>query len=147
MTVMHMKNSKELLTDVYKTVQAEKKRIHSVIDACLSPSLRKALESQLQEYDSIEREACTIASQRSWDLLEPDPAKQFFSDLLTRMKMTRRNCDSSIAGLMILANTKSMVRGLKYLHQYPRPDDRISGICQKLLDSETSNIRQMQNFL
>ena len=147
MTVMHMKNSKELLTEVYKTILEEKSRIHSVLDACTNPSFRKALESQMREYDSIECEACTIASQRSWDLPEPDPVKQFFSNLLTRMKMSRSNCDSRIAGMLILTNTKSMVKGLKCLHQYPHPNDRISCICQKLLDSETVIIRSMQDFL
>ena len=33
------------------------------------------------------------------------------------------------------------------LHQYPSRDDRVSGISQKLLDCETANIRQMQQFL
>ena len=145
--VMHMKNSKELLTAVLKTTQAGQAGIRSVLDTSMRPALRKALESQLREYDSIESEACTIASQRGWELPEPDPARLFLSDRMTRMRLTRGNCDSRIAGMMILNNTKSMVKGLKDLHQYPHQDDRIAIICQKLLDFETSNILTMQTFL
>lgn len=145
--VMHMKNSKELLTSVLKTAQTGQTGIRSVLDTSMRPALRKALETQLLELDSIESEAYAIASQRGWELPEADPAKRFLSDRMMRIKLTRGNCDSRIAGMMILRNTKSMVNGLKDLHQYPHQDDRISSICQKLLDSETANIRQMQSFL
>lgn len=147
MTVMPMKNSKQLLTAVLKTTQSGQIGIRSVLDTSMRPALRKALEAQLREYDSIESEAHAIAGQRGWELPEPDPAKRFLSDRMTRMKLTRGNCDSRIAGMMILSNTRDMVKGLKDLHQYPHQDDRISAVCQKLLDSETAAIRQMQSFL
>lgn len=142
-----MKNSKEMLSSVLKTTQMGQVGIRSVLDTSMRPALRKALESQLREYDCIESEAHTIASQRSWELRELDPAVRFLTDRMTRMKLTRGNCDSKIADMMIQGNTKGMIKGLKNLHQYPHQDDRISMICQKLVDCETANIRQMQNFL
>ena len=142
-----MKNSKELLSSVLKTTQMGQVGIRSVLDLSIRPGLRKALESQLREYDAIESEAHAIATQRGWELPELDPAVRFLSDAMTRMKLTRGNCDSKIADLMILGNTKGMVKGLKNLHQFPKLDDQISMISQKLLDCETANIRQMQSFL
>lgn len=142
-----MKNSKELLSSVLKTTQMGQTGIRSVLDAATGPALRGALESQLREYDRIENEAHAIAGQRGWELQELDPALRFFSDRMARMKLNRGNCDSKIADLMIRGNTKGMITGLKNLHQYPHPDDRISSITQKLLDCETANIRQMQRFL
>ena len=142
-----MKNSKELLSSVLKTTQMGQIGIRSVLDICMGPGLRKALESQLREYDAIESEAHTIATQRGWELPELDPAVRFFSDAMTRMKLTHGNCDSKIADMMIQGNTKGMIKGLKNLHQFPRQDDQVSTISQKLLDCETANIRQMQSFL
>ena len=142
-----MKNSKELLTSILKTTQMGQVGIRSVLDISMRPGLRKALETQLKEYDTIESEAHTIASQRGWELPELDPAVRFLSDAMTRMKLTRGNCDSKIADMMIQGNTKGMVKGLKNLHQYPKLDDQISILSQKLLDCETANIRQMQSFL
>lgn len=142
-----MKNSKEILSSVLKTTQMGQVGIRSVLDISMRPGLRKALESQLREYDCIESEAHAIASQRGWDLPELDPAVRFMTDMMTRMKLTRGNCDSKIADMMIQGNTKGMIKGLKNLHQYNQPDDRISTITQKLLDCETANIRQMQGFL
>lgn len=145
--VMHMKNSKEILSSVLKTTQMGQVGIRSVLDTTMRSSLRKALEDQLHEYDSIETEAHTIASQRGWELPELDPGVRFMADMMTRMKLTGKNTDSKIAGMMIQGNTKGMITGLKNLHQFPGKDERIQVLSQKLLDCETANIQQMQPFL
>ena len=142
-----MKNSKEILSSVVKTTQMGQTGIRSVLDTSMRPSLRKALESQLREYDSIETEAHTIASQRGWELKELDPGVRMMTDMMTRMKLHGRNTDSKIADMMIQGNTRGMVKGLKNLHQFPSSDSQVQMVSQKLLDCETANIRQMQGYL
>lgn len=142
-----MKTSKEILSSVLKTTQMGQIGIRSVLETSMRPGLRKALESQLHEYDAIETEAHSIATQRGWELPELDPAKRFLTDRMTRMKLNRRNSDSRIADMMIQGNTKGMIKGLKDLHQFPEQDDQVSILSQRLLDCETANIRQMQGFL
>lgn len=142
-----MKSSKDVLSELLKTTQMGQVGIRSVLDTSMRPGLRKALESQLREYDSIESEAHAIATQRGWELKEVDPAVRFLSDMMTRMKLTHGNCDSKIADMMIQGNTRGMIRGLKNLHQCPSQDNQVAMISQKLLDCETANIRQMQLFL
>lgn len=142
-----MKTSKEILSSVLKTTQMGQVGIRSLLETSMRPALRKALESQLHEYDVIETEAHAIASQRGWELPELDPAKRFLADRMTRMKLNRRNTDSKIADMMIQGNTKGMIKGLKNLHQFPEQDDQISILSQRLLDCESANIRQMQGFL
>ena len=142
-----MKSSKEILSSVLKTTQMGQVGIRSVLDTSMRPGLRKALESQLREYDSIESEAHLIASQRGWDLRELDPVVRFVADRMTRMKLHRSNSDSKIADMMIQGNTRGMIKGLKNLHQFPDTDAQISILSQKLLDCENANIRQMQTFL
>lgn len=142
-----MKSGKELLSEILKTTQRQQTGIRSVLDAATAPSLRHTLEAQLREYDGIESEVYAIASQRCWELRELDPAVRFLSDRVSRMKLTRGDCDSRIADMMIQGSTKGMIRGLRDLHQYPHPYDRISSVCQKLLDCQTANIRQLQGYL
>ena len=113
----------------------------------MRPGLRKALEDQLREYDSIETEAHSIATQRGWELRELDPAVRMMADMMTRMKLGSRNTDSKIADMMIQGNTRGMIKGLKNIHQFTDNDEQISILSQKLLDCETANIRQMQGFL
>ena len=142
-----MKNSKEILSSVVKTAKMGQTGIRSVLDTSMRPSLRKALESQLREYESIEREAHSIASQRGWELKELDPGVRMMTDMMTRMKLHGRNTDSKIADMMIQGNTRGMVKGLKNLHQFPSSDSQVQMVSQKLLDCETANIRQMQGYL
>lgn len=145
--VINMKDSKELLSSILKTTQMGQIGIRSVLNATMRPTLRKALESQLQEYDSIESEAHCIASSRGWQVPELDPAVRTMADMMTRMKLTGGNTDSKIAGMMIQGNTKGMIKGLKNLHQYNKQDHLVKALSQKLLDCENANIRQMQGFL
>ena len=142
-----MKNSKEVLSSVLKTTQMGQIGIRSVLDTRMRPGLRKALESQLREYDSIESEAHALATQRGWELPELDPAVRFMTDRMTRLKLGWGNSDSKIADMMIQGNTKGMIKSLKNLHQYTAQDQQISLLSRKLLDCETANIRQMQGFL
>ena len=142
-----MKNGKEILSSLLKTTQMGQLGIRSCLNTSMRPGLRKALESQLREYDAIESEAHAIASQRGWEVEELDPALRLRTDAMTRMKLSRVNCDSRIADMMIQGNTKGMIKGLKNLHQFPHPDEKLRTLSQKLLDCETANIRQMQSFL
>lgn len=142
-----MKQNQQFLSLLLKTIQLGQTEIRSVLDTCMQSGLRSALESQLQEYDSIETEAYTIALQRGWELPELDPGRRFLKDRVTRMKLSGRNTDSRIADILIQGNTRGMIQGFKNLHQFDGQDHQIRILSQKLLDCETAHIRQMQSFL
>jgi hypothetical protein len=142
-----MKQNQEVLSTLLKTIQIGQTDIRSVLDTTMRSSLRNTLKDQLQEYDSIETEAYTLALQRGWDLVELDPGRRFLRDRINRMKLNNRNTDSQIADILIQGNTKGMIRGLKNLHQFEGLDHQLKILSQKLLDCETAHIRQMQGFL
>lgn len=142
-----MKQNQRLLSELLKTTQLGQVEIRSVLDTSMGSLLRSALEKQLQEFDSIETEAYTIALQRGWELPELDPGVRFLKDRFTRVRLNGRNTDSRIADLLIRGNTKGMIQGLKNLHQFEGRDQPIRILSQKLLDCETAHIRQMQSFL
>lgn len=142
-----MKTNKEILSSILKTTQMGQSGIRSVLDTSMRPGLRKALESQLQEYDSIESEAHSIATQRGWELPELDPGVRFMAEMMTKAKLSYGNADSKIAGMMIQGNTRGMITGLKNAHQFNKQDEEVRLLSRKLIDCETANIRQMQGFL
>lgn len=145
--VMPMITNKEILNSILKTTQMGQIGIRSLLDTTMQPSLRTALQSQLREYDSIETEAHSIATQRGWEVKELDPAVRFMTDRMTRMRLGGKDTDSKIADMMIQGNTKGMIQGLKNMHRFAGQDERIRILSQKLLDCENANIRQMQTFL
>ena len=142
-----MKSSKEMLSSILKTTQMGQIGIRSVLDTSMRPGLRKALESQLQEYDIIENEAHAIASQRGWEVKELDPSIRLMSNMMARAKLSHGNADSKIAGMMIQGNTRGVIKSLKNAHQFNKQDEQISNLTQRLIDCETANIRQMHPFL
>lgn len=145
--VIRMKNDRQMLNSILTTAQIGQISIQKVLNMSMRPALRKALQSQLEEYNSIESDAHALASQRGWELREIQPGKRFFSAITTHLKLSHGNSDSKIAGMMIQGNTRSMILGLKNLHQYQQQDSQVSALSQRLLDCETANIRQMQAFL
>lgn len=142
-----MKSNKDILSSILKTTQMGQIGIRNVLNTAGKPELRQALEDQLREYDAIETQAHSIAGQRGWELPELDPAIRMMTDMMTRAKLTYGNVDSKIAVMMIEGNTKGLIKGLKNIHQFQDHDTPVTTLAQKLLDSETANIRQMRQFV
>jgi len=142
-----LKNTQQALSSLLKTTQIGQTGIRSVLDISMRPGLRKALEAQLREFDHIESDVCSVASQRGWELKELDPALRFFSDKTMRLRLNGRNTDSQIANLMILRNTKDMIKNIQTIQQFDGKDTQLQMLAQKLLDCEKAHIKQMQLFL
>ena len=145
--VINMKNDRQMLSSILKAAQSGQVSIQKVMDISMRPTLRKALQSQLQEYNSIEAEAYALASQRGWELRELQPGKRLAVGIKSKVKLSHGNPDSKIADMMIQGNTQGMILILKNLHQFQQQDSQVSVLSQRLLDCETANIRQMQTFL
>lgn len=121
--------------------------IRAVLNQAVRGDLRNALQSQLKEYDAIETEAHALAAARGWEVEELDPAVKAMSRMWSRMNLAYGNVDSKIAAMMIQGNTRGMIKGLKNRHHAKNPDTGILSLSQKLLDTEESNIRQMQGYV
>jgi hypothetical protein len=144
---MKMKNSKDLLDSVLKTTQMGQIGIRSALDTSVADDLKQAMESQLKEYDAIESEAQRLAEQNDWQLKEVDPAVRIMSNMSLKTRLMFGNADSKLAAMMIQGNTRGMIVVLKDLHQTREPDKQVEKLSQKLLETENSNIAQMQGFL
>ena len=142
-----MKDSKDILNSLLKTTQMGQVGIRSVEKAANSAQLKKALKSQLQEYNDIEKEAYALAKERGWELKELNPMARTMADMATRGKLMYGKNDSKIAAMMVQGNTRGVIKSLKNLHRYHQNDGRITDMAQKLLDCENNNIKQMEGFL
>lgn len=142
-----MNDSRELLSSLLKTTQLGQTGIRSVLDLGMDTSLRETLQSQLRQYDSIETEAHILAGQRGWELQELDPAVRFLTDRMTRARLTGKDRDSRVAERMIQGYTRDLIRGLRNIHRYTGSDASVQILTRRLLDCETANIRQLQQYL
>ena len=145
--VIIMKDSKDILTSLLKTTQMGQVGIKSVEKVANGTALKKALKSQLQEYDQIEEEAFALANRRGWELKELNPIARSMADMATRSKLMYGKNDSKIAEMMVQGNTRGVIKSLKNLHRYHQNDGSITALAQKLLECENRNIQQMEGFL
>lgn len=142
-----MKGSKDILSSILKTTQMGQIGIRSILKSQLNASLRSELKSQLQEYDTIEREAHGIALSRGWNLEELNPAIKRMTDMMTRSRLSFGNANSKAAAMMIQGNTRGIIKGYKNLNQYPSSDQRVTDLANKLIAFEETNNHQLQGFL
>ena len=146
-TVMIMKDSQKILNSLLSTVQMGQVGIRAVIKKAVRTDLQRALQSQLKEYDSYETQAFNIAAARGWKLKEVDPAVRKMADMISRTKLAFGAQDSKIAAMMIQGNTRGIIMGMKDLHQTQHVDKQVLDLSQRMLDTEETNIKQMQEFL
>jgi hypothetical protein len=144
---MNMKDSKDILSSLLKTTQMGQVGIRSVEKAAEGQQMKKALKSQLREYDKIEQETYDLARQRGWQLAELNPMARTMADMASRSKLMYNKCDSRIAEMMVQGNTRGVIKSLKNLHRYHQNDGQVTAMAQKLLDCEYNNIKQMEGFL
>lgn len=142
-----MKDSKDVLSSLLKTTQMGQVGIRSVAKAADGKEMKKALKSQLNEYNKIEQEAYSLAKDRGWQLKELHPIARSMADMAARSKLMYGKNDSKIAAMMVQGNTRGVIKGLKNLHRYAQNDTDITSLSQKLLDCENNNIKQMEGFL
>jgi hypothetical protein len=142
-----MKSGKDVLGSVIKTAQMGQLGIEAVLEYTKKPALKEALRSQKQEYDAIEKEAIKIAEERKWEIKNLNPAVKSMAMMTTRMRISGKDPDATIAAMMIQGNTRGSIKTLKNLHRYPETTGKICAISKKLLDCETDNIVQMQGFV
>ena len=144
---MKMKDSKDILSSLLKTTQMGQVGIRSVEKAANGTQLKKALKSQLDEYNTIEQETYALARERGWQLVELNPMARTMADMASRSKLMYNKNDSKIAEMMVQGNTRGVIKSLKNLHRYHQNDGQVTAMAQKLLDCENNNIKQMEGFL
>ena len=144
---MKMKDSKEMLTSVLHTTQMGQTGIKSVLNNAVRPGLRDEMRDQLKEYDSIEKEALRLATERGWELKNLNLGLRKMSDVMSRAKLIGGDVDSKIAGMLIQGNTRGLILGIKNMHRIPQKDTQITQLAQRLIDREAVNIKKAQPFL
>lgn len=142
-----MNESKSLLASVLHTVQMGQTGIRCVRSNAVGAALREEMDSQLKQYDLIEKEALGLARRRGWQLRDVNPAVRKMSELMARARLSGGDADSKIAGMLIQGNTRGMILGVRNLHHSPGQDAQVIELAQKLLDRETLNIQKTQPYL
>lgn len=142
-----MKGNKDILSSVLKTTQMGQIGIKSVLKNSLNQKMQLALNSQLDEYDQIEKQIYRLAANQNLVLKELNPSIKVMTDMMTRMRLSMGKTNSKVASMMITGSTKGVIKGYKNLHAYDKSDNSVVKLMEELIHCEEANIKQMQGYL
>lgn len=142
-----MVNSQRVLNDIIKTSQMGINGINVVMPKTNQPALRQALKVQRREYSDIEQQAKLLAQRKGYKIDQLKPINRKMGALVSRGQLLMGEPDSKIAGMMIQGNTRGMILSLKNMRRCGKPDQQVTELAQKLLETEKNNIVSMEGFL
>lgn len=142
-----MNQDTQMLQQICKSTQMGQSGIRAVYDRARDPAMKQALASQLREYDAIHHQADRLLSARG-ERAQQIPAMVLrFSGMGAQMRLARDGSSSKIAEMMIEGNTKGMVKSMRQNRALHALDPKVSGLSNRLLQTELTNIEQMKPFL
>ena len=142
-----MTENEQILTQINRITQMGQTGINSVMPMAVQPALRQALKCQRLEYQSLGARAKNLAKAKGFRLSDGNGFIRRMSGMTAKTRLLHGDTDSKIAGMMIQGNTRGMIQSLKQMHRAGNPDPEVAQLAQKLLETEISNIRQMEGFL
>lgn len=142
-----MNQDKQVLRQICKMTEIGQCGIRAVMDSAQEPALRQALNAQLREYDAIHHQADKLLADRGERAPRIPVLAQMVRRAGHRLHTGRYGSSSAIAERMISGNTRGMVQSIRESRACHVLDPKISGLSNRLLQTELANIEQMKPFL
>lgn len=154
-----MSSDTNLLNFIYQNVQMGQTTIPQLIASCDDSQFRQALQSQLDEYETIGAEATRLLNQRGEGPDSVSAMAKMSSYVMTEMKTMRDSSVSHMAEMMIQGNTMGETTLLRHLRSHTNADETTSvngevyvdpevrTLGEKLLGTLRANTEEMKKFL
>ncbi len=143
-----MQNDISMLNSIRKTTQMGCYGIQTVLDETEDHEIQEALRSQLAEYENIYSEADRLLREREGRVKNISPLARYGSAMSAKMKVRMSDDPTSkIAELMLQGNTRGMIKSVQNIRSMGLLDPKVSGLSNRLLQTEQANIDQMKGFL
>lgn len=91
------------------------------------------IHALLLEYGSDEKDAPAMAKGMSW--------------MKTSMKMTFDNSNATVADLITDGCNMGIKSLYRYMNQYPAANEKVKGLCEKLIEIEDELRRDLREYL
>ena len=76
-----------------------------------------------------------------------NPVAKMSSYMMSKMKLMKDSSSSAIAKMMIEGSNKGIIEITEKLNNYPKDDQEIVDLANKLLDIEQKNLDDLKDFL
>lgn len=137
----------QMLRQISRKTQKGQSSIRIALKRANEPALAKALTAQLREYDLIHMQAQKLLTSRGETVHSQSVLMQKAAVMGGSLHRKRFDSSSAIAEQVIRGSTAGMVMMLRRVRDCHSVDPKVSGLSNRLLQTELAGIEQMKPFL
>lgn len=142
-----MNGNAELLNFIYQNSQMGVETIDKLLEICDQSEFKRLMQSQHDEYQTINREAKLLLAENGYDEKGISAFEKMKTYIMINMQTLTDKSTSHIAEMMMVGSTMGVIQALRNLRKYKDADSHIQGLMDRLLKFEENNISQLKKFV
>ena len=137
----------ELLNYIYQNTEMGKDTLTQLIKMTTDENFKNNLQSQLNEYNSIFKEADEKLKSNNKESKSIGTLTKVSTYISINFNTLINKTPSHMAEMLIQGSTMGIIDITKKIKEYKSQDQTILGLANKLLEFEQKNIDELKNFL
>ena len=121
--------------------------IDEVLDYVKSSELKELLSECKREHDNLNEEVQKLLDKYKDEGKDPNPIAKGMSWMKTGVMLAMKECDPTIADLMVDGCNMGVKSLSRYLNQYAAADEDAKDLCKKLIAMEESLSVDLRAYL
>ena len=143
-----MNANAELLNFVYQNSQMGMETIDHILEISEDGDFRKYLESQKEEYKTINKKSMEKLNDNGYDEKSISAFNKMSAYIMINFKTLTNKSSSHIAEMLINGSNMGIVDGTKQISKYEHDAEKdILSLMKQLIDFEQKNIEELKKFL
>lgn len=142
-----MNGNAEMLNFIYQNSEMGVNTIGQIIELVKEPEFKKQLDSQLAEYEKINKEAKAMLNQHGYEEKGINSFDKLKTYLMINIQTLADKTASHISEMLIIGSNMGVIDAIKNIKKYSEAEKDIVKLMQRLLKFEEDNIKKLTEFL
>ena len=142
-----MNGNTEMLNFIFQNSEMGVNTIGQIVELTIEPEFKKQLNSQLAEYEIINKEAKDMLNKHGCEEKGINSFDKIKTYLMINIQTLTDKSASHISEMLIIGSNMGVIDAVKNIHKYLEAEKDIVKLMQWLLKFEQENIKQLTEFL
>lgn len=142
-----MNGNAEMLNFIYQNSEMGVNTIGQIVELVKEPEFKKQLDSQLAEYEKINKEAKAMLNTHGYEEKGINSFDKLKTYLMINIQTLADKTASHISEMLIIGSNMGMIDAIKNIRKYSEAEKDIVKLMQRLLKFEEDNIKKLTEFL
>ena len=142
-----MNGNTEMLNFIFQNSEMGVNTIGQIVELTIEPEFKKQLNSQLAEYEMINKEAKDMLNKHGCEEKGINSFDKIKTYLMINIQTLTDKSASHISEMLIIGSNMGVIDAVKNIHKYLEAKKDIVKLMQRLLKFEQENIKQLTEFL